>query len=100
LLKVRRIFVESFGDDVTSKQLQAMVINALVESKRFIVTENKDKADAILKGTGLEKTSHNLSRPHSALGYRTPEEFRVQAARFNRAGVGRSNTEKVSLSLD
>jgi hypothetical protein len=37
-----------------------MVIDALTQSKRFIVTENKDKADAILKGTGLEKTSQEL----------------------------------------
>lgn len=60
LLNVRRIYVDSFGDDAISKQLQAMVINALAESKRFIITENKDKADAILRGTGLEKTSQEL----------------------------------------
>jgi len=60
LLKVRRIFVESFGDDNISKQLQSMVINFLSESKRFIVTENKEKADAVLKGSALEKTSQEL----------------------------------------
>jgi curli biogenesis system outer membrane secretion channel CsgG len=60
LIKVRRIYIDSFGDDVISKQLQAMVIDALTQSKRFLVTENKDKADAILKGTGLEKTSQEL----------------------------------------
>jgi curli biogenesis system outer membrane secretion channel CsgG len=60
LLTVKRIYVDSFGDDAISKQLQAMVINALAESKRFIITENKDKADAILKGTGLEKTAQEL----------------------------------------
>jgi hypothetical protein len=59
-LKVKRIYVDSFGDDPISKQLQAMVINALTESKRFIITENKGKADAILRGTGLEKTSQEL----------------------------------------
>ncbi len=37
-----------------------MVINSLSESKRFIVTENKDKADAVLKGTGLEKTAQEF----------------------------------------
>src|SRR5438045_1587797 len=37
-----------------------MVISALVESKRFIVTENKDRADAVLKGSGLEKTSQEI----------------------------------------
>jgi curli biogenesis system outer membrane secretion channel CsgG len=56
LVKVKRIYIESFGDDKESQQLQAMVIDALVATKRFIVTENKDKADATLKGTGLEKT--------------------------------------------
>lgn len=59
-LGVRRIYVETFGDDTESKQLQAMVINALVESKKFIITENKEKADAILKGTGLERTSQEF----------------------------------------
>jgi hypothetical protein len=52
--------VENFGDDIQSKQLQAMVINSLTEAKKFIITENKEKADAILKGTGLEKTSQEL----------------------------------------
>jgi hypothetical protein len=54
LLKVKRIYIESLGDDPISKQLQAMVVDSITQSKRFIVTENKDKADAILKGTGLE----------------------------------------------
>jgi hypothetical protein len=60
LLTVKRVYVEQFGDDPISKQLQAMVINSLSESKRFIITENKDKADAILKGTGLEKTAQEF----------------------------------------
>jgi len=60
LLKVRRIFVESFGDDIISKEMQSMIITSLVNSKRFKVTENRDHADAILKGVALEKTSQEL----------------------------------------
>lgn len=60
LLKVRRIFVESFGDDPIAKQVQAMVVASLTDSKKFIVTENKERADAILKGSGVEKTSQEL----------------------------------------
>ncbi len=59
-LKVRKIYVESFGEDSTSKQLQAMLISSLTMSKRFVVTENREKADAILKGAALEKTSQEL----------------------------------------
>lgn len=57
LVTVKRIYVDSFGDDPIARQVQAMVINSLAESKRFVVTENKDKSDAALKGTAIEKTS-------------------------------------------
>lgn len=68
------------------------------------------------------KQDYNRVRPHSALGYRTPEEFAAQAAGFNTTGVGQETSnagplphtpipaaegtrgeqkpEKVSLSLD
>jgi curli biogenesis system outer membrane secretion channel CsgG len=60
LLKVKRIYVESFGDDAISKELQAMIVSSLVATKRFKVTENRERADAILKGAALEKTSQEL----------------------------------------
>src|SRR5262245_11671783 len=60
LLTITRIYIDDFGADATAKQIQAMVINSLSESKRFIITENKDKADAVLKGTALEKTSQEF----------------------------------------
>jgi hypothetical protein len=66
LLQAKRIFVESFGDDSINKTLQAMVIDAFRTSHRFIVTENKDKADLILKGSALEKTSQELHALGSA----------------------------------
>lgn len=60
LLRVKRIYVESFGDDIISKELQSMIVSSLVVTKRFKVTENRERADAILKGTALEKTSQEL----------------------------------------
>lgn len=57
---VKRIYVDNFGEDAISRELQAMVVDALVKSKRFVVTENKDKADAIMKGSALEKTSQEF----------------------------------------
>lgn len=71
LLTVKRIYVESFGDDEISKSLQAMVINALDGSKRFIVTENKEKADAILKGRSVEKTSQEVHATGEGTGVAT-----------------------------
>jgi curli biogenesis system outer membrane secretion channel CsgG len=60
LLKVKKIYVDSFGDDIISKELQSMIVTALVSTKRFKVTENREHADAILKGVALEKTSQEL----------------------------------------
>lgn len=60
LCKVRRIFVESFGTDPIAQQMQAMVVSSLTESKRFTVTEDKSKADAVLKGSGTERTSQEM----------------------------------------
>src|ERR1035438_2815108 len=60
LLKVKRIFVDSFGDDIISKELQSMIVSSLVATKRFKVTENRERADAILKGVALEKTSQEV----------------------------------------
>ena len=57
LLTVTRIYIDDFGTDPTSQKIQAMVVNSMSASKRFIITENKEKADAILKGTALERTS-------------------------------------------
>jgi curli biogenesis system outer membrane secretion channel CsgG len=60
LLKVKRIYVESFGDDAISKELQSMIVSSLVATKRFKVTENRERADAFLKGSALEKTSQEV----------------------------------------
>jgi len=60
LLNVKRIYVESFGDDIISKELQSMVVSSLVATKRFKVTENRERADAFLKGVAVEKSSQEL----------------------------------------
>jgi hypothetical protein len=60
LLSARRVFVENFGDDPVSKTLQAMIVDAIGTSKRLIVTENREKADLILKGAALEKTTEEF----------------------------------------
>lgn len=60
LLKVKRIYVDSFGEDIISRELQSMIVSSLVATKRFKITENRDKADAILKGVALEKSSQDL----------------------------------------
>lgn len=60
LLSVKRIYVDSFGDDPIAKQIEANIVSQLTENKRFIVTENKERADAFLRGSGVEKDSQEF----------------------------------------
>ena len=41
-------------------KVKRMVVSSLVATKRFKVTENRDHADATLKGVALEKTSQEV----------------------------------------
>jgi hypothetical protein len=89
LLAIKRIYVDDFGTDPTAKQIQAMVINSISESKRFIITENKEKADAILKGTALEKTSqefHSLNDKAAAASAHGAHSGSVSGSFQNGAG--------------
>jgi hypothetical protein len=52
LLTVRRVFVDRFSGGETAAQLRDMIINGLQSSKLFAITENQEKADAILRGSG------------------------------------------------
>jgi hypothetical protein len=47
---IRRVHVERLNGE-SAAQIRDMIINALQASKVFVVTENPEKADAILRGT-------------------------------------------------
>jgi hypothetical protein len=66
LKRVRRIYVDTFGTTEAAQQLQAMLVTSLTDSKRLTVTEDKSKADAILKGFASEKTSQETHAYGSA----------------------------------
>lgn len=57
---VRRIFVDSFGEDPISREMQSTIVSALVNARKFIVTEDPRRADAVLKGVALENTSQEV----------------------------------------
>jgi len=68
LLTVRRVYVDRFSGGETAAQMRDMIINGLEGSKLFVITENQEKADAILRGSGEDlvfnethSTSDNLN---------------------------------------
>ncbi len=55
LASVRRIFVDKLGGGADSDQMRDMIIAALQNSKLFVLTENSDRADAVLRGSSDDK---------------------------------------------
>jgi hypothetical protein len=55
LAKVRRIYVDILTGGDTALQIRELLMTSLQRSKQFIITENEEKADAVLKGAGEDE---------------------------------------------
>lgn len=95
LLKVRRVFVDRFSGGETAAQMRDMIISGLENTKLFIITENQDKADAILRGSGEDlvyNDTHSSSEGmsvHSNMGTNQTDEetaLRGGTRAFDRTG--------------
>jgi len=51
LLKIRRLYVEKLNGGETAVQIRDILIGSLQTTRLFVVTENVDKADAVLRGS-------------------------------------------------
>ena len=103
LLKVKRIYIETFGDDNASRQMQALLIDSLTASKRFIITENKDRADAVIKGVGTEQQSqefHSTKEGTGVLTGRTGAKISDSSASTETTTTARLTVRLVSADGD
>lgn len=55
LAEVKRIFVAPLTGGPGADELRDLIIASLTESKQFLITENEEKADAVLKGAADDK---------------------------------------------
>jgi hypothetical protein len=51
LVEVRRLYIDKFGGGEAAAHLRDMIIAAIQKTRLFVLTENPDKADAILRGS-------------------------------------------------
>lgn len=56
LSAMKKISVDSFGDDALAKELYGMIINDLAATRKFTITEWPGDADAILRGGAIAMT--------------------------------------------
>jgi hypothetical protein len=86
LSKVRRIYVSILTGGDPALQIRDLIMTSLQRSKQFIITEDEDKADAVLKGTGDDDVFTDTYQ--SSEGINAHSQF----------GAGQSEAERYSSS--
>lgn len=84
LLTVKRVYVDQLTGGDSAEQMRGLLIAALQASKMFVVTENQEKADTILRGAASDETFE--------------DEFRSTDSINTRASVGNGGSSNKSSS--
>jgi hypothetical protein len=97
LLTIRRVYVDHLTGGETAAQMRDILISSLESSKLFILTENPDRADVVLRGasedlvfTETHSTSSGLNARADAGSGRSSSSSR---GAYGGAGVGETESE-------
>jgi hypothetical protein len=102
---VRRIYVDVLTGGEAAARLRDMLMASLQKTRLFIVTENQDRADAVLKGAADDKiftdrfrSSDNLNM-HTQVGAsdRSSESRYYSEGESHSAGFGIGESESSSI---
>lgn len=93
LSKVRRIYIDILTGGDEALQIRDLLMTSLHKSKLFIITEDEDKADAVLKGAGDDdvftdtfQSSEGINA-HTQIGMGSSEGLRnYSSSSSNRSG--------------
>jgi hypothetical protein len=102
LLTIRRIHVERLGGGETAQHIRDMLITSLQRSALFLLTENPEKADAIMRGSAEDLVftdtfqSQESLNARMSLGLPGSESKSASARRTMSAGVGESESTRIA----
>ncbi|HYW46382.1 MAG TPA: hypothetical protein VE959_26175 [Bryobacteraceae bacterium] len=100
LAAVRRVFVDRLTGGETAAQMRDILISAMDGSKLFILTENQERADAILRGaaedlvfTEQHQSSDNLNAHVNAGTGRTSTRSNSASGPYGGVSVGEGESD-------
>jgi hypothetical protein len=102
LAKVRRIYIEILTGGDEALKIRDLLMTSLQSSKQFIITEDEEKADATLKGSGDDQVftdsfqSSDGINAHSQIGGGNSAATRNYASSSSNRSVGMSIGENES----
>jgi hypothetical protein len=97
LSKVKRVHIEELAGNKTAAQIRDMIINALQSAGVFVVTENPDKADAILRGSAEDEVFTDTFQTSEGVNARASLSGAVGTSRVT---TGRRGAASVGVGLD
>ncbi len=101
LLTIRRVYVERLNGGETAAQMRDMIIGSLERSRLFVITENQDRADAILRGSAEDlifNETFSTSEGVNAHASESVGNSGYAAGANGRGGVSRLGTVRQSVS--
>ncbi len=100
LAKVRRIYVDVLTGGDPALQIRDLLMTSLQRSKLFIITEDEDKADATLKGSGADEVftdqfqSSEGINAHSQVGGSVNGSSRNTSSRYAGMSIGENESRR------
>jgi len=71
LITVRRVYIEKLTGGETAAQIRDLIITSLQNTRLFVVTENPDRADAILRGAAEDLVYNELHESSDSIQARS-----------------------------
>jgi hypothetical protein len=97
LLSVRRVFVDRLTGGETAAQMRDILISSLEAAKLFVITENQERADTILRGAAEDLVfteTHSSSEGLNArMNAGTGKQSSSSRGAYAGAGVGESESD-------
>lgn len=98
LLKIRRLYVDKLSGGETAVQIRDMLIGALQGTRLFIVTENPEKADTVLRGSAEDLVFTDTFASSEGIQARS-QIGSTRTSGTTRGGVGFSVGEQESTRI-
>jgi hypothetical protein len=102
LLTIKRVFVDRFGGGETATQMRDMIINSLQSAKLFVITENEERADVVLRGSAEDlvfNDDHSLNdniNLHANMGSSSRSFYGTSSSSSNGIGASQNESSKIS----
>ena len=97
LAKVRRIYVSILTGGDAALQIRDLLMTSLQSSKQFIITEDEDKADAVLKGSGDDEVFTDVHQ--SSEGIDAHSQFGSGQSAASRYSSSSSNNHSGGITI-